>query len=54
MLAVHAKGNPPTDNLLIVECHKHIQLFNLEDLTCEKYLHSIHGPEDDKKIPDKR
>ena len=44
--ALYIKGILPTDKILVVECDKHISLFNLEDFRCEKYPHSIHHPED--------
>lgn len=59
--AVYVKGNVPTDKLLLEKCDKNIALFNLEDFKCEKYLHSVHDPEDEvryfaqwipEKIPD--
>ena len=44
--AVYVKGYAPMNKLLIVEFDKHIPSFNLEDFIWEKYLLSIHDPED--------
>jgi len=50
------------DNILIAEYDKHIPLFNLKGFSCEKYLNSVHDPEDEvqyfaqwviENIPDK-
>jgi len=61
--AVYIKGYAPMNKLLIVECDKHIPSLYLAEFIWEKYLLSIHDPEDEvlyfpqwmpEKILDKR
>ena len=48
--ALYAKGNVPTDILLIDKCKSDITIFNLEDFNCEKFPSKIHNPEDEVRF----
>ena len=60
--ALYAKGNAPTDKVLIQKCDPRIPLFNLEEFKSPKFEGAYHRPEDEvrffaqwipKDIPDR-
>ena len=50
VIALYAKGNVPTDKLLIDKCKSDIPIFNLEDFNCEVFPSKIHNPEDEVRF----